>query len=226
MNARGKLLIVDDGDRYVELAHHFLRDYDYARRCDLPGPCWSCERRPGCTLTHAHDLDEARDALARHPDVDVALLDVAFELPPERLAPSADGDLERRRRLQGLDILRALRRSHGELPIILMTSKEELSWQDAPELPDEHVTLAGSDAFDARALGLLVERVLAYRAKTPDSSHYRWGRSTAMARLRRDALTLARTSLPMLLLGETGHGKSALAEEVIIPPPPAGPSSP
>ena len=36
-----------------------------------------------------------------------------------------------------------------------------------------------------------------------------------MARLRRDALTLARTSLPVLILGETGTGKSALAEQVL-----------
>jgi DNA-binding NtrC family response regulator len=61
-----------------------------------------------------------------------------------------------------------------------------------------------------RALSLLVERVLAYRGAPA-------GGGAAMARLRRDALTLARTSLPMLLLGETGTGKSALAERVIHP---------
>jgi transcriptional regulator with PAS, ATPase and Fis domain len=38
-----------------------------------------------------------------------------------------------------------------------------------------------------------------------------------MARLHRDALVLARTSLPILLLGESGTGKSALAEKVIHP---------
>ena len=27
---RPKLLVVDDGDRYIELAHELLRDYDYA----------------------------------------------------------------------------------------------------------------------------------------------------------------------------------------------------
>jgi len=45
MNAP-KLLIVDDGDRYVEVAHTFLRAYRYATRCDLDGPCWACRRRP------------------------------------------------------------------------------------------------------------------------------------------------------------------------------------
>ena len=76
-----KLLVVDDGDRYVELCHALLRDYEYATRCDLPGPCWECERRPGCTLTHAHDAAEADEALAKNPDVDVVLLDVAFDIP-------------------------------------------------------------------------------------------------------------------------------------------------
>jgi DNA-binding NtrC family response regulator len=216
---RPKLLLVDDGERYAELLHTFLRDYDYVTRCDLPGPCWSCPHRRGCTLTHAHDLAEAEAALARHDDVDAVLLDVAFDLPTERLAPSPERDLLRRRRLQGLDILRALRRRRPALPVVLMTSREELAVDDAVEIVDgdEWVTLAGADAFDARAVGLLVERVLASRRAPVAGGAYLWGRSTPMARLRRDALALARTSLPILLLGETGTGKSALAERVIHP---------
>jgi DNA-binding NtrC family response regulator len=215
-----KILVVDDGDRHVELAHRFLRDYAYATRCDLPGPCWSCERRAGCALTHAHDVAEVDEALRRHPDVDVVLLDVAFDLPAERLAPSDEPDLERRRRLQGLDILGYLRRTRGAaLPVVLMTSREELAYQQAAGAldADEWVTLAGPDAFDARALGLLIERVLARRAAAPEGQGdaWRWGRTLAMARLRRDAEVLARTSLPVLLYGETGTGKSALAERVI-----------
>jgi DNA-binding NtrC family response regulator len=211
---RPKLLIVDDGDRHAELAHRFLREYDYATRCELRGPCWSCERRAGCTLTHAHDLAEAREALERHPDVDAVLLDLVFELPAERLAPSDEPDLERRRRLEGLRILEAVRAERGELPVILMTSREELAAEEATLASDEFVALAGADAFDARALGLLVERILAARATVPTGDYF-WGRSTAMAHLRRDAAIQARTSLPLLLLGETGTGKSALAERVV-----------
>jgi DNA-binding NtrC family response regulator len=216
-----KLLIVDDGDRYAELAHALLRDFDYATRCDRSGPCWTCEVREGCTLTHAHDATEADAALSRHPDVDVVLLDVAFDVPEDRLLPSRDptADLARRRRYQGIDILAHLRRSRGDLPVVLMTSLEELAFEEAAEAlaVDELATLAGSDAFDARALGLLVERVLARRREVPEGGGYAWGRSPAMQRLRRDAHTLARTSLPVLLLGETGTGKSALAERVIHP---------
>jgi len=219
MSRRPKLLVVDDGDRYIELAHALLRDYDYATRCELPGPCWTCPQRVGCTLTHAHDAREVDDALSKHSDVDVVLLDVAFQIPEERLLPSREPDLERRRRLQGIDILAHLRRSRGDLPVVLMTSEDELAYEDAAEAlsVDEFVTLAGADAFDARALGLLVERVLARRRDAPEAGGYAWGASAAMARLRRDAQVLARTSLPVLLLGETGTGKTALAERVIHP---------
>ncbi len=218
MSRKPKLLVVDDGERYVELAHALLRGYDYATRCDLSGPCWQCERRPGCTLTHAHDAAELDEALGHNPDVDVVLLDVFFDLPEERLLPSSE-PLDRRRRLQGLAILEHLRRSRGELPVVLMTSLEELALEDAAAaLPaDEAVSLAGADAFDARALGLLVERVLARRHEVPAAGGYAFGRSRAMSRLRQDAAVLARTSLPVLILGETGTGKSALAEHVIHP---------
>ena len=235
---RPKLLVVDDGDRYIELAHYFLRDYGYATRCDLPGPCWTCPQRPGCELTHAHDAREADDALRRHPDVEVVLLDVAFDLPAERLLPlpplgapksrprkaaPAPGtglaDEERQRRLQGLAILAHLRRARGELPVVLLTSQEEIAYADAAEglLVDEFVSVAGADALDARAVGLLIERVLARRRDSAEAGGYLFGRSAAMARLRRDALSLARTALPVLLLGETGTGKSALCEQVLHP---------
>ncbi|HJK91964.1 MAG TPA: sigma 54-interacting transcriptional regulator, partial [Polyangiaceae bacterium LLY-WYZ-15_(1-7)] len=218
-----KVLVVDDGDRYVELFHALLRDYEYATRCELAGPCWECPHRAGCTLTHAHDWAETQQALARHPDVDVVLLDVAFDLPVERLleVPGAP-DLEARRRRQGLAILERLRKRRADLPVVLMTSAAELGLEEAaPLAADEFLTLAGADAFDARALGLLVERILARRraslvpAEGGDGEGYVWGASPAMRRLRRDARTLGRTSLPVLVLGETGTGKSALAERVV-----------
>lgn len=228
MSKRPKLLVIDDGDRYIELLHHFLRDYSYATRCDLPGPCWSCPRRPGCRLTHAHDAGEADEALARSPDVEVVLLDLAFDLPRDRLLPlrkslgtdeAPDAALERQQRLQGLAILGHLRRSRGALPVVLMTAQEELGYEDAAEelSADEFVTLAGADSLDARALGLLIERVLLRRRETPEAGGYLFGRSPQMRRLRRDAQVLGRTSLPVLVLGETGTGKSALCEQVLHP---------
>ena len=87
MKSKPKLLIIDDGDRYIELAHALLRDYDYATRCDLTGPCWECPQQTDCSLTHAHDYIEADEVLAKHPDIDVVLLDVAFPIPENRLVP-------------------------------------------------------------------------------------------------------------------------------------------
>ncbi len=214
-----KVLLVDDGERYAELAHALLRDYEYATRCELPGPCWTCPRRQGCALTHAHDWGETEQALARHPDLDVVLLDMHFELPEERLVPAPQEDtapsLARRRALQGLAILGRIRALRPALPVVLMTSTEELRLRGADAAADEYVTLAGADGFDARALGLLVERVVARQAAPTFGSAYEFGSSPSMARLRRDALTLARTSLPILITGEPGTGKSALAEQVI-----------
>lgn len=219
MSPKPKLLIVDDGDRYVELLHALLRDYEYVTRCAREGPCWECPERSGCTLTHAHDAFETDEALAAHPDVDVVLLDVAFDVPEDRLLPARVVPEARRRRLQGIEILAHLRRRRGDLPVVLMTSEEELAFEDPAEslAVDEFAVLAGADAFDARALGLLVERILARSRETPEGGGYTWGSTASMARIRRDASVLARTSLPILVLGETGTGKSALAERVIHP---------
>lgn len=216
-----KVLVVDDGDRYVELFHALLRDYRYATRCELEGPCWTCPHRapaegPRCELTHAHDWAETEQALARHRDLDVVLLDVTFDLPASRLLPRGDDldDLETRRREQGLAILERLRTQRPELPVVLMTSARALQADTSALQADEWVTFAGEDAFDARALGLLVERILARRSQG-ESRGYLFGQSPAMASLRRDARVLARTSLPVLVQGETGTGKSALAERVL-----------
>ena len=219
MSRAPKILVVDDGSRYIELAHALLRQYDYAVRCELPGPCWSCPSRKECSLTHAHDWSETLQAMAKHPDVDVILLDIVFDLPTERLLLADSGDVERSRRLQGIEILKRLRRRFGSIPVVLMTSMEELQFEEeALALSvDEFVTPAGTDAFDARAIGLLIERILARRAVPADNEDYLFGASDPMAVLRRDATALARTSLPMLILGETGVGKSALVEKVIHP---------
>lgn len=213
-----KLLVVDDGERYVELAHALLRDYDYATRCDRPGPCWECPERPGCTRTHAHDAAELDEALERHPDVDAVLLDVVFELPEDRLIRREGETLARSRRLQGLSILERLRRVRGELPVILATSSEELALAGSEALAaDELVSLAGADAFDARALALSIEALLARRRERPESGGYAFGASKPMQQLRTRCLALAPTSLPMLVLGETGTGKTALVERVLHP---------
>ena len=213
---KSKVLIVDDGSRYAELAHALIRQFDYATRCELPGPCWECPKRKGCTLTHAHDWSELNQALAKHTDIDLILLDVMFDLDESRLLPDSEGrPLKARKRTQGLRILEKLRRMRADLPVILMTARDDLP-ESAVEIDaDEYVSLAGTDTFDARALALLMERALSRRGDIDEDERYVWGKSSAMKRLRQDATALARTSLPMLIEGETGTGKSALAERVV-----------
>ncbi len=216
MSEPTKVLIVDDGDRYVELLHALLRDLRYATRCTLPGPCWECPHREGCELTHAHDWAEAREVLARDTSVDAVLLDVRFELPEQRLLGSSDEPLEERQRLQGLRILDAIRHLRPDVPVVLMTSEEAIGLERAAPLEaDEYVTLAGDDAFDAQSLAALVSRLVARRRRYDDDDSYVWGQSKGMRALRHGVITRIRTGLPLLVLGETGTGKSALAERVI-----------
>jgi len=211
-----KVLVVDDGDRYIELLHALLRDFRYATRCTLPGPCWECPHREGCELTHAHDWAEAREVLTSDPAVDVVLLDVRFDLPEQRLIGSSDVPLDDRQRLQGLEILDALRHLRPDVPVVLMTGEEAIGLERAAPLEaDEYVTLAGDDAFDAQSLAALVSRLVVRRRRYEGDDSYVWGSSKAMRTLRHGVLTRIRTDLPLLVLGETGTGKSALAERVI-----------
>jgi DNA-binding NtrC family response regulator len=226
--AAPRVLVVDDREWYVQLCHRFLRQYTYVTRCNLEGPCWVCpELKRGCRLTHAHSWFELDEALRRSVEpVDVILLDVDFQLPAAELLPLNKPEplpareLARLQRYQGIEILRGLRRAHGQIPVILMTAYEELAFeQDADELAAEEYTyFAGEDATDAQALGLLIERVAARRrASGLTGSGFFWGASEEMAQLRQRAEILARGDRPILVLGETGTGKSLLAERVIHP---------
>ena len=228
MSAPG-VLVVDDRDAYIALCHRFLRDYVYVTRCDLDGPCWSCpELERGCTLTHAHSWHELDGVLQRRGDqVDVILLDVDFQLPLEKLLPKdkppelTSREEARLRRYQGIEILREIRRAHGSVPVVLMTAYEELAFEeDADALAAEEYTyFADEETTDARALGLLIERVAARHrvSRGQESEAFFWGTADVMARLRQRAEILARGDRPILVLGETGTGKTLLAERVIHP---------
>lgn len=223
-----RVLVVDDREWYVQLCHRFLRQYAYVTRCNLTGPCWVCpELKRGCRLTHAHSWFELDEALRRSTEaIDVILLDVDFQLEAAELLPTEKPDplsaraLARLRRYQGIEILRELRRTHGHIPVVLMTAYEELAFEeDADALAAEEYTyFAGEDATDARALGLLIERVAERRRRSALSgSGFFWGQTGEMAQLRQRAEILARGDRPLLVLGETGTGKSLLAEHVIHP---------
>ena len=206
----GTILIIDDEDKYLELCQRFMPEHRF--------------------LPVARNYREASKLLSRHRgEVDLVLLDVHFDIPEEDLLPSdktellAKGDparaIERLRRAQGLQILDRLRDSQPDLPVIVMTARDDLPLEaDAERLNAQDYTyLLDDDYLDARSLKLQVEAVLARRERMPagtDEPFY-WGETPAMLAMRRRLSILARGRLPIILLGETGTGKSLLAREFI-----------
>ena len=206
------ILIIDDEDKYFELCVRFMPEHVF--------------------LPPARTYREAREALRQHGrTIDLVLLDVHFDIPDDDLLPYdkeelfAKGDrervLERLRRSQGLHILDRLRDSHPDLPVIMMTSRDDLPLEaDAERLNAEDYTyLLDDDYLDARSLKLQMEGILARReprGAEPDEPFY-WGQTSRMLNLRRRLGILARGRLPIVLLGATGTGKSLLAREFIHP---------
>ena len=74
-----RIVVVDDGEDYIELCHTFLNRYHYLTNCDFSHPCWECELESGCTLKHAHDFYELEALMGRYsdePDVVLAMREV------------------------------------------------------------------------------------------------------------------------------------------------------
>lgn len=202
------ILIIDDTDKYWELCTRFMPEHAF--------------------LPPARNYREAEATLARTRDVDLVLLDVHFDIAEADLLPEdkselmAKGDatrvLERLRRGQGLRILDRLRQSHPDLPVIVMTSRDDLPIEaDAERLRAEDYTyLLDEDYLDARSLKLQVEGILARKARLPATDEpFYWGQTPRMLGIRRRLSILARGRLPIILLGDTGTGKTLLAREFI-----------
>jgi DNA-binding NtrC family response regulator len=209
-----RLLIIDDRDQTIEMCHRHLPQFDYVTRCGRAHPCQVCEERDkGCPLKCAHDYLEAADALQRSSALpDLVVLDLHFALPPERLLPedkSAAPKLEHLRRKQGLYILERLRRDYPKLPIVLLTTTDA-------ESRDPLVQFCENEVLDSRTLAAEISRALLAQHAADEGPVF-WGRSKAMAELRHKLAVLARSPLPVLVEGETGTGKSFLAEHVLHP---------
>ncbi len=197
----GEILVVDDEDRTIDLCRKAIPEHRYR------GP--------------ARSWREAERELERREGIDLVLLDVVFDIAATDLLGAADGmsegALETLRRRQGIEILGWLRRRWPELPVVLMTSREELplgalsSGIDA----EEYTWFLDDDVVDAQSLRAQIEGILgARRGEEADGPVY-WGRSLPMRRLRRKLEVLARGRLPVVLLGPTGSGKSLVARHVV-----------
>jgi DNA-binding NtrC family response regulator len=222
-----RLLVIDDRDQTVEMCHRQLPDFDTVSRCDRSIPCQVCEERDrGCPLKCAHDYREAAEILARLPALpDLVVLDLHFALPEERLLPQDKTDLpneprarkaavEALRRRQGLLILERLRRDYPTLPVVMLTTTgAELG---AARPPDPLLHFCENEVLDSRSLAAEIKHALALSEATQEDAVF-WGKGRAMRELRRSMGTLARSPLPILIEGETGTGKSFLAEHVLHP---------
>ena len=206
------ILIIDDEDSYLELCRRYMPEHTF--------------------LPPARNYREAADLLRRNVgSVDLVLLDVHFDIPEDDLLPHdktalyATGDrnrvLERLRRSQGLQILGPIRERYPDLPVIVMTSRDDLPIEaDSERLQAEDYTyLLADDYLDARSLKLQIDAILARRERPPatDDDPFFWGVTSAMAGLRRRLSILARGRLPIIIQGATGTGKSLVAREFIHP---------
>ncbi len=196
------ILIVDDQDRYAELCRRAIPEHRYR------GP--------------ARSWKEAADVLARaRGRVDLVLLDVHFDIPASGLLGYRQGmgapEIEGLKRRQGLEILAALRRRYPDLPVVLMTSREELEIEQSAEdhRAEEYTYFLDDDFVDARTLKAQIAGILSARQGRESDGPVFWGRSLAMRRIRQRLSILARGRLPVVLLGPTGTGKSLLARHFI-----------
>ncbi len=204
MDERPRLLLVDDGETY---AHALAR---HAADFELIDPGLADQPR-------APDGPAALDFLETAVDrVDLVLLDMRFDVPQDRLLPLAEGKTVRRqRRFQGVAILRAIRARWPALPVVLLTAVEDLSLVDvADELAAQSMTYV-LEADDLDALRIRINTALHEAARSAEEDAVLWGRDPALRAVRRRLGVLARGRLPVVLEGETGTGKSFLAERFL-----------
>jgi len=196
------ILVIDDQDRYASLCRKAIPEHSYL------GP--------------ARSWREAAEVLrARRRDIDLVLLDVHFDIPEADLVglpAGADAKaVARTRRRQGLEILVRLRRRLPDLPVVLMTSRDEVALEKAAERheAEEYTYFLDDEYVDARSLRAQLDNVLAARRGRDSEGQVFWGRSGEMRRIRARLHVLARGRLPVILGGPTGTGKSMVARHVI-----------
>src|SRR6185312_2686524 len=208
-----RLLVIDDRDQTVEMVHRQMPQFETVTRCDRDVPCQVCEERTrGCPLRCAHDYAEAAEALGRQSALpDLVVLDLHFALPEERLLPADKSELpeEPKARRPAIEALRA---SYPTLPVVMLTTTGSDLGAERPA--DPLVYLCENEVVDSRSLAAEISRALALSHSAQEGPIF-WGRAPAMTELRRQIETLARSPLPLLVVGETGTGKSFLAEHVI-----------
>lgn len=202
---RPRVLVIDDGETYAQVIAEQMPEFELIQPVGREaGPC-------------LRDGPQAIEYLDRNAaGVDVALLDMHFDLPEDRLLPLGEGaSVRRTKRFQGVAILREIRARFPQLPVVLLTAVEDLSLVDAAEeLASQSMTYL-LDGEDLDALRIRINAALKEAALGVEESQVLWGGDPAMRAIRRRLAVIARGRLPVVLEGETGTGKSFLAERFV-----------
>jgi len=203
MSDRPRLLLIDDGEAYGNAIATHMHEYELVEV--IPGQHRAIHGGEALTFLKSH-----------HHDIDLVLLDMRFDVPEEDLLPLPEANtLRKKKRFQGVAILRALRASFPNLPIVVLTALEDLS---LGEVSAELASLSLAYMLEDQgldALRILIHQALVDSARAPEDGDVLWGRNRELRALRRRMAILARGRLPIVLEGETGTGKSFLARKHI-----------
>ncbi len=205
MTDRPRLLLIDDTEAYTEAIQRHLSEYDLV------------EVKPN--QFRAEDGFEAVEFLRAHQaGIDLILLDMRFDLPADRLFELEEANsLRRQQRYQGVAILRVLRAQFPQLPILILTSVDDLSFAAlGSTLEGLSLTyMLQDEGIDA--LRIRIHYALGDAEDSGEEGVILWGHDARLKGLRRRLSILARGALPVVLEGETGTGKSFLAEHFLHP---------
>ncbi len=202
---RPRILVIDDGLTYARVVARHLPEYELVAAGE---PADAPRIADGLT---------ALSFLQHHAEeVDVVLLDMKFDLDPDRLLPLDGGtDLRRTRRFQGIAILREMRKRYPQLPVVLLTSQGDLSLAElAGDLANQSMTYF-LDGDDLDSLRIRINAAVQEASQPDEEEGILWGHSPAMRAVRRRLSVLAQGRMPAILEGETGTGKSHLAERFL-----------
>jgi DNA-binding NtrC family response regulator len=200
-----RVLVVDDGVTYAEIVAERMPEVVLVD----PSP-----------LGHDRRIKDGKDAveyLSRHrQDVDMVLLDMHFDVPDDRLFILDEAASPKKtRRFQGVAILREIRSRFPNLPVVLLTSVHDLAPVEAAnELAAQSMTYF-MDSDDLDALRIRINAAWQEIGAETEGARVLWGEDPGMRAVRRRLAMLARGRMPVILEGETGTGKSYLAEQFI-----------
>ncbi len=200
-----RVLVVDDGTTYAEIIAARMPEVVLVD----PSPLGAEHRIP--------DGKEALDYLAGHRhQVDIVLLDMHFDVPEDRLFTLDDAaSLRKTRRFQGVAIHREIRARYPALPVVLLTSIQDLAPVEAAgDLAAQSMTYF-LDGDDLDALRIRINAAWQETGAEKEGARVLWGEDPSMRAVRRRLAVVARGRMPVILEGETGTGKSFLAEHAI-----------